>query len=50
MGKDLPYHIVVTTYGTISTDFRNDAGGVLYSYHWYRVILDEGMRRSLYRC
>ncbi|KAI9148085.1 DNA repair protein RAD5B [Paramyrothecium foliicola] len=36
----LPYHIVLSTYGTVSADFYN-GGGVLNEFHWYRLILDE---------
>ncbi|KAI1871349.1 uncharacterized protein JN550_004794 [Neoarthrinium moseri] len=35
-----PYHIVLTTYGTVAADARR-GGGVLSCFHWYRIILDE---------
>jgi SWI/SNF-related matrix-associated actin-dependent regulator of chromatin subfamily A3 len=38
--QGLPYHIVFSTYGTVSADFYS-GGGVLNEFHWYRLILDE---------
>lgn len=37
----LPYHIVLSTYGTVAADYSR-GGGVLACFHWYRLILDEG--------
>ncbi|KAI9654108.1 MAG: hypothetical protein M1821_006819 [Bathelium mastoideum] len=34
------YDVVLTTYGTVVTDFRR-GGGVLDCFHWYRLVLDE---------
>ncbi|KAI1130798.1 SNF2 family N-terminal domain-containing protein [Nemania abortiva] len=36
----LPYHIVLSTYGTVAADHRR-GGGVLACFHWRRLILDE---------
>ncbi|KAI0971966.1 hypothetical protein F4678DRAFT_478970 [Xylaria arbuscula] len=36
----LPYHIVLSTYGTVAADYSR-GGGVLTSFHWHRLILDE---------
>ena len=33
--------IVITTYNTLSADFRNRCS-VLHNISWYRVVLDEG--------
>jgi len=42
-----PYHsgagLVLTTYHTISTEWRHDGDSVLFSRRWRRVVLDEGM-------
>lgn len=45
----LPYHVVLTTYGTVTADFRR-GGGVLECFHWHRVILDEGMCPKVVPC
>ncbi|KAI1387873.1 SNF2 family N-terminal domain-containing protein [Hypoxylon trugodes] len=37
---NMPYNIVLTTYGTLVADFRR-GGGILYSFKWYRLVLDE---------
>ena len=37
----LPYDIVLSTYGTIATDFGN-GGGALNRFRWHRLVLDEG--------
>jgi len=37
-----PYHVVVSTYGTVAADFSR-GGGVLSCYHWHRLVLDEGI-------
>ncbi|KAH7329591.1 SNF2 family N-terminal domain-containing protein [Stachybotrys elegans] len=39
-GQALPYHIVLSTYGTVAADFSR-GGGVLNEFHWHRLILDE---------
>ncbi|KAI1145587.1 hypothetical protein F4825DRAFT_473811 [Nemania diffusa] len=36
----LPYHIVLSTYGTVVADYSR-GGGVLACFHWHRLILDE---------
>ncbi|KAL9082305.1 MAG: hypothetical protein Q9165_008920 [Trypethelium subeluteriae] len=38
----LEYDVILTTYGTIVAEFRR-GGGVLDCFHWYRLILDEGI-------
>ncbi|KAI2464721.1 SNF2 family N-terminal domain-containing protein [Annulohypoxylon bovei var. microspora] len=38
--SNLPYDIILSTYGTVSADLRR-GGGVLYSFKWYRLVLDE---------
>ncbi|PGH01880.1 hypothetical protein AJ80_08952 [Polytolypa hystricis UAMH7299] len=38
--SSLPYHIVLSTYGTVAADFGR-GGGVLNRFHWHRLILDE---------
>ncbi|KAJ5802175.1 uncharacterized protein N7503_004625 [Penicillium pulvis] len=35
-----PYHILLTTYGTVMTDF-NRGGGALNHFRWHRLVLDE---------
>ncbi|KAI0010503.1 SNF2 family N-terminal domain-containing protein [Xylariaceae sp. FL0662B] len=40
LSSDLPYDIVFSTYGTVAADFRR-GGGVLSSFKWYRLVLDE---------
>ncbi|KAI2628484.1 SNF2 family N-terminal domain-containing protein [Hypoxylon sp. NC1633] len=40
LSSDIPYDIIMSTYGTVAADFRR-GGGVLYSFKWYRLILDE---------
>ena len=42
----LKYDIVITTYGIVSREKKRladskDAGLSLFSYHWYRIVLDE---------
>ncbi|KAI1354797.1 hypothetical protein F5Y01DRAFT_272743 [Xylaria sp. FL0043] len=36
----LPYHIVLSTYDTVTADYSR-GGGVLTCFHWYRLVLDE---------
>ncbi|KAI1311219.1 hypothetical protein F5Y03DRAFT_343886 [Xylaria venustula] len=36
----LPYDVVLSTYGTVAADYSR-GGGVLTSFHWHRLILDE---------
>ena len=39
------FDIVLTTYGTVTTEFRktyNRGREVLYYLRWFRIILDEG--------
>ncbi len=43
----LPYHVVLSTYGTIASDFSGERNSVLDSFRWYRLILDEGGRLLL---
>ncbi|KAI1777215.1 SNF2 family N-terminal domain-containing protein [Hypoxylon cercidicola] len=40
LSTKLPYHIVLSTYGTIAADSRS-GGGALHSFKWYRLVLDE---------
>ncbi|KAK3294356.1 SNF2 family N-terminal domain-containing protein [Chaetomium fimeti] len=36
----IPYHVIISTYGTVAADFTR-GGGVLRCFHWYRLVLDE---------
>ncbi|KAH6856125.1 SNF2 family N-terminal domain-containing protein [Chaetomium sp. MPI-CAGE-AT-0009] len=36
----IPYHVVISTYGTVAADFVR-GGGVLGCFRWYRLVLDE---------
>ncbi|KAK3377269.1 SNF2 family N-terminal domain-containing protein [Lasiosphaeria ovina] len=40
LSGDFPYHVVISTYGTVAADFSR-GGGVLGFFHWYRLVLDE---------
>ncbi|KAI1769275.1 SNF2 family N-terminal domain-containing protein [Hypoxylon sp. FL1150] len=40
LSTSIPYHIVLTTYGTVAADSRS-GGGILHSFKWYRLVLDE---------
>ncbi|OTA95555.1 hypothetical protein M434DRAFT_393615 [Hypoxylon sp. CO27-5] len=40
LASNIPYDIVLSTYGTVAADFRR-GGGVLYSFKWNRLVLDE---------
>lgn len=41
LSSNMTYDIVLSTYGTVAADFRR-GGGVLNSFKWYRLVLDEG--------
>jgi len=36
------FDIVLTTYGTLSSEYIRNKGSGLFSHKWFRVILDEG--------
>ncbi|KAI0894696.1 SNF2 family N-terminal domain-containing protein [Annulohypoxylon nitens] len=40
ISSNLPYDIVLATYGTVTADLRA-GGGVLNTFKWYRLVLDE---------
>ncbi|KAI4859476.1 SNF2 family N-terminal domain-containing protein [Hypoxylon rubiginosum] len=40
LSTNIPYQIVLSTYGTVAADSRS-GGGVLHSFKWYRLVLDE---------
>lgn len=42
VSNSLPYDVVLTTYTTVAVDYSR-GGGVLDKFHWYRLVLDEGM-------
>ena len=42
----LDYDIVLSTYATVSSDFKRESG-LLHAVSWFRLILDEGNRSAL---
>jgi len=39
---NLPYHVVISTYGTVAADFKRGES-ILSRFYWHRLVLDEGM-------
>ena len=39
------HDIVATTYNTVASEYKRKRGGAknVFSFHWHRIILDEGM-------
>lgn len=39
----LKHDIVLTTYEVLREDLMSSSGATLYSHHWHRIVLDEGI-------
>jgi hypothetical protein len=37
------HNIILTTYGTVATEFRKSRRQVLYHMRFFRIVLDEGL-------